>query len=179
MSALIPDSIKSPETVIFDELFARFGEIDLIPMLVYMVDYVDASALPHLAWQFHLTDNEGWGFAKTDEERRKLIKNAIPAHKVKGKVKACKFILQTLGFVIEQQEWFDYGGDPYHFKLKVSSGSQTYSENIADQISQLINEYKNARSLLDNLELNLSSESTVPSIGGFGQTGLYITGGAD
>lgn len=175
---LIPDSINSKENLIFDSLLSRFDQIDLIHMLVYIVDVVDSSALPHLAWQFHVTENEGWQFATTDEEKRRLIKNAIVAHKIKGKVQACKFILTLLGFVVEQTEWFDYQGDPYHFRLKLTSGSQPYTSDILQKVTLLIDEYKRASNILDNIEFILSSESPVPYIGGFGQSGLYITGGA-
>lgn len=174
--ALIPDSILSDETIIFDELFQRFGDIDLVKMLVYLVDYVDASVLPHLAWQFHLTDNEGWQFATTDAERRRLIKKAIPAHKIKGKVKACKYILELLGFIVVQQEWHEYNGDPYHFKLNISGGVDV--TDVATKINALIEEYKRASYILDSVNLNLNSQSTIPYIGGYGITGLYITGGA-
>ena len=156
---LIPDSITSEETIIFNELFARFGEIDLIPMLVYLVDYVDASALPHLAWQFHVTDNEGWKLAITEAEKRRLIKNAIPAHKIKGKVKGVKFVLETLGFLVELQEWFEYGGDPYHFKIGLSLVDREYDSETFNNLINLIDEYKNVRSVLD--EISIESQFTM------------------
>ena len=175
---LIPDSILSDETNIFDELFRRFGEIDLTRMLIYIIDAVDASALPHLAWQFHITNNEGWQLATSDEQRRQLIKKSISLHKMKGKISGITYILKLLGFVVTCEKWNEYGGDPYHFKLSLTSGSHNYTDTIAAQISRIIDEYKRASNVLDSIELNLSTQSLAPYYGGFGVAGLKITGGA-
>ncbi len=50
---LIP--IKDENSLAFNELFDRFGTLDLTVLLIYLVDNVNSSALPHLAEQFHIT----------------------------------------------------------------------------------------------------------------------------
>ena len=48
---------------IFDEICEeRFKKLDLETVLVSIIDNVPASALPHLAEQYHITGNEGWLF---------------------------------------------------------------------------------------------------------------------
>lgn len=47
-------SITDPRTQAFLQLIERLGELDLVPLLVYRIDSVPASALPFLAWQFDL-----------------------------------------------------------------------------------------------------------------------------
>ena len=56
----------------FDDLFARFQELDLECLLIYLFDKVEESALIHLAEQFHITGNEGWAYCQTTEEKREL-----------------------------------------------------------------------------------------------------------
>jgi len=50
---LIPDGIHDISAEGFNAIADRLGAIDLTPLLVYIIDQVDASALPHLARQFH------------------------------------------------------------------------------------------------------------------------------
>ena len=60
----------------FDDLFARYNSLETERLLVYLVDNVDASALPHLAEQFHILGNEGWLYATTEQEKRALDNSA-------------------------------------------------------------------------------------------------------
>lgn len=175
---LIPAGIRDENTIALNELIDRLGTIDLTPLLVYIIDNVHSSALAHLVDQFNVMGIKGYSFAHTDQEKRNLLKTAIVNHKFKGTPSGVKNALQSLGFVVNLQEWQDYGGRPYHFKLKLTSGSQVFSEDLGTKLNALVGEYKNVRSILENLELELSSVSSVPKIGGYGLTGLYITGGA-
>lgn len=177
-NSLIPAGIRDESTLALNELIDRMGTIDLTPLLVYVIDNVHSSALYHLADQFHVMGLEGYSFAGSDEEKRTLLKTAIVNHKYKGTPYSVKNALEALGFVVELTEWQAYNGRPYHFKLKLTSGSQVFAEDLGTRITTMIDEYKNVRSVLDNLELVLSSASNVPYVGGYGITGLCITGGA-
>ena len=159
--SLIPESIISEETTIFNDLLDRFDNIDLSPILVYLIDLVDSSALSHLAQQFSITEKEGWDLAVTDSEKRNLIKNAIPMHKLKGKKKGILYALEVLGMQGNIQLWNEYNGDPYHFKVTVTSSSKTYDDTIQQRLTDLIDEFKRENSVLDGLELILPSNSSI------------------
>ena len=141
---LIPPGIKDLNTETLNELIDRLGALDLTPLLVYIIDHVDSSALPHLAWQFHI---EGWELAQTIQEKRNLIKSAIELHRYKGTPYAIKRVFQALGLDASLQEWFDYNGDPYKFKVFVKTIIQ--DEDTYRKLIGLINEYKNVRSWLE------------------------------
>ena len=158
---LIPEGIMSNETTIFNDLLDRFDNIDLTTMLVYIIDLVNSSALPHLAQQFSITDKEGWDLAVTDTDKRNLIKNAIPLHKLKGKKKGILYVLEVLGIQGDLQLWNEYNGDPYHFKVSVISSSNTFDNTVQQKLIDLINEFKRENSVLDGLELILSSSSSI------------------
>lgn len=83
---LLPPPLASDErfSVLANIAAERFAQIDLTALLVYLVDIVDASALPSLAGQFHVRGLEGWLFAANEQEKRELIKQAIELHKYKG-----------------------------------------------------------------------------------------------
>jgi phage tail P2-like protein len=125
-----------------DKVFSL--ENDISKLLVYLIDQVEESALPFLAWQFHI---EGYDQAQTIQEKRNLIKHAIELHRHKGTPYAIKKVFQALNLNANLQEWFDYNGEPYKFKVLVKSVIQ--DEETYRKLIELINEYKNVRSWLD------------------------------
>ncbi len=48
-------------------------------------------------------------------------------------------------------EWFEYGGDPYHFKLRITVDFAAINEAKHQQVLQKIICYKNLRSHLDSV----------------------------
>lgn len=142
---------------------ARISDIDLSPLLVYLVDTVNATALPHLAEQLHLL-GEGWQFARDDDERRRLLKRAVELHRYKGTRWAIQQVLETLALSGQISEWFEYGGQPYHFRINVDLATRGIDEATFDALVALITEYKNVRSHLELLSLSLVNRSQVPSI---------------
>lgn len=143
----------------FDELFARYQDLDTDCLLIYIIDNVKASALVHLAEQFHIMGHEGWNNCRNESEQRELIKNAIKLHKYKGTKYALIQVLDVLGIEGRIFEWFDYDGDPYYFKIRLSSFSFSSDNKLLDNLIALINEYKNVRSHLENIELDIVSRT--------------------
>lgn len=143
----------------FDELFSRFNSLDVSKLLVYLVDTVNVSALPHLAEQFHLLGNEGWLFASTEQEKRNLIKNAIELHKYKGTKYALRKVLEILNLNGKIWEWFEYQGNPYHFIVSLDIKNRSFDAVTEEQLLDLIEETKNVRSVMEKLEVNLTNSA--------------------
>jgi len=81
---LLPANLQGDKNIeaicsAIDKVFTL--ENDLSKLLVYLIDQVEESALPFLAWQFHI---EGYEKAQTIQEKRNLIKSAIELHRYKG-----------------------------------------------------------------------------------------------
>lgn len=143
---------------IFDEICEeRFKKLDLETVLVSIIDNVPASALPHLAEQYHITGNEGWLQALSENEKRNLIKSAIKMHRYKGTKYALEEIFKTLNIVGSVEEWFNYGGKPYYFKVILQIFNRSINEETEAKLRGLIDEYKNERSWLEEIEFYLSS----------------------
>jgi phage tail P2-like protein len=93
---------------------------DALPkLLVYRLDDVDASLLPHLAWQFHVMGVEGWDIAADDAARRALVRSAFELHRYKGTPWAVKKAASAaIGLTIAVEEepgdarWAAYQIDP-------------------------------------------------------------------
>jgi len=172
---LLPPPLNSDERFrVLGELSRRINDIDLSPLLVYLIDTVNASALPHLAEQLHLL-GEGWQFAHNDAERRALLKRAIELHRYKGTRWAIEQVLQTLALSGQISEWFEYGGTPYTFKVNVELATRGINETTFNALVSLINEYKNVRSHLDLLALSLINRSATPVIAATTLGGESIT----
>ncbi len=138
-----PQLQKVKEQIINVIIYPRIDEIE------------DESLLDLLAWQFHV---EGYELAQTIEEQRNLVKNAIELHRYKGTKYAVEGVLKLLNLPGEIQEWFEYDGEPYRFKVEVSSPSRQITPELRDRLIQLINEYKNERSWLDEILLSYLAE---------------------
>jgi len=156
---LIPESIRDASTLAFNELIDRMGRLDISPLLVYLIDSVEPTALPHLAEQFHIMGYEGWRLSTSDFERRAIIKKAIDKHRSKGTRYAIQTALDSLGITCIIREWFDYGGAPYHFRITLNVNNSEISAETLALFDAYIQEYKNVRSVLDNVEINLAVTS--------------------
>ncbi|EKR4279045.1 phage tail protein I, partial [Salmonella enterica] len=77
---------------------ARFSGISLTPLLVYLIDMTETTALPWLAGQLSLTGDNGWSLAESDEAKRELIKNAIELFRYKGTPWSVRQVIRSLGF---------------------------------------------------------------------------------
>jgi len=141
-----PELQKVKEQIINVIIYPRIDEIE------------DESLLDLLAWQFHI---EGYGLAKTVEEKRNLVKNAIELHRYKGTRYAVEKVLSSLSLNGEVKEWFEYGGEPYRFKVDLGIQNRKITPELRDKLLQLINEYKNERSWLDEILLSYLAETFI------------------
>lgn len=172
---LIPESIRDENTRALAGLIERLGTLDVTPILIYLVDRVNPGALQHLGEQFHVTGFEGLRLAENDEERRSVIKGAIERHRYKGTRYAIDLALGALGITYILQEWWEYGGAPYHFRVTLDvMGSELPAETLA-LLDAYINEYKNVRSVLDTIDVNLAVSGPVPVMAAGLQSSEIIT----
>ena len=156
MNSIAP--INDINLKIFDEICEeRFKKLDLDVLLVTIIDNLPSDALPHLAEQYHITGNEGWLQALSETEKRNLIKSSIKMHRYKGTKYAIEEIFKTLNIVGNVEEWFNYGGKPYYFKVILQIFNRSINEETEEKLRALINEYKNERSWLEQIEFYLSS----------------------
>jgi len=123
---LIPDSIRDTSTLAFNELIDRMGTLDLAPLLVYLIDDVTESALLHLVEQFHVVGIEGGALAENATNRRTLIKNAIPIHRLKGTPAGVKGAIRAAGFgevIIKERTGDLYRDGTYNHDGLMTHGS--------------------------------------------------------
>ena len=86
--------------------------------------------------------------------RRNLVKNSIAWHRIKGTPAAVEQMIQTVYQTGVVEEWFDYGGEPFFFKVNLGD-SQITTQKIKNLI-KMINASKNVRSWLEMLRFSKS-----------------------
>jgi phage tail P2-like protein len=120
--------------------------------------YSNIDELPHevldiLAWQFHID----WYVATAGIEiKRKLIKNCMKVHRSKGTGYAVEQVIEDMfgdGFVTE---WFEYGGEAFHFKVITTNPSVT--SELANQFNMAVNAVKRKSTVLEQIIISLSAE---------------------
>jgi len=161
MSDVILASALSPVPHIaaFDLLAEeRLGNVQLDKLLIYIIDTVDASALPWLAKQFDVLGFRGMRLATTEVQQREVIKTAIQLKRTSGTPWAVKNALRSIGYpdavLVENAGTGPYGAAEFTIKLDV--GENEISAAMIDDLISMINIYKGARNHLTALSYKVN-----------------------
>ena len=147
-----------PENLLEDEHIRKITEVidaalkdiypeTAYPALISRIDELDSDTIDSLAWQWHVD------FYDEDlplEVRRELVKKSIDYHRHMGTNYAVDGVIKTCFQNAEIQENWEYGGNPYCFKV-ITIHAGIPDENELGRIVQAINSVKNTRSSLDGL----------------------------
>ncbi len=136
--------------------------------LMARIDHLNEKLLDELAWQMHVD----FYTEVTLEQKRELVKTALIIHKTKGTPYAVETLITAVFGDGEVQEWFEYDGEPYTFKVLTSNASVTSEQ--ASLFLKALDSVKNARSHLQEIIVALTGEMSA-YFGGVVQTGDFIT----
>lgn len=100
----------------------------------------------------------------SEEERRQTIAASLRVHREKGSVGALRMAFEATGYPVEVQEWHEYQGDPYYFRLIVDVQGREIGDEQIKKISELTEEMKNIRSHLDYIQPELGSDGRVDAV---------------
>lgn len=171
-----------PHLMAFLDITEAFlQEIDLSPLLVYVIDTTSAEALPYLAKQLDVLGYKGWALATTEQEQRELLKKAIELHRYKGTPWSIKEALKSVGFggaeivegisdVSRTGIYFRNGTIFYNtptlydwalFSIVVDLGeTKGVTAEQTELAVKLIDEYKNVRSKLVGITFKVTISET-------------------
>ena len=100
--------------------------------------------------------------------KRNIIKTSVTLHRQKGTIGALKKALSAFNFIdIKIEEWFEYGSNPYHFKVYFDIPYPGFDINILPEINKVIQSTKNVRSYLESFKAYLASGSAVNNLATF------------
>ncbi len=146
-------SLLPNNATLLERSLERAGELGVDPEIIRGV--ADSARcppnfLPWLGWALKV---EGWEAAYTDDQRRELIREAIPVHKTKGTVGAIRRVLRAVRVNAEFKEWHQIpNAAPYTFQVtawandnRAGEGS-IISPELGARLRALVDAAKNERS---------------------------------
>lgn len=154
---LPPNLARDPEIqalaeAIDQELKAVDGAIEQC-ILLPRLDSLPEAVVDHLAWERHVD------FYEPDlpiEQKREMVRQSKPWHRRKGTPAAVEELVTAIFGDGEVQEWFEYSGQPYHFKVQTTNTSATTTD--VQRFTKAVNSIKNTRSFLDAVEITATDE---------------------
>ena len=157
---IMPHSLKQDEfTVAMVEAF-EIQMQELHEEFIELCDFINLvteneKVIDMLAFERHVDFYENLSLA----EKKNVVKDALKIHMKKGTKFALTQIFENLFLEGRIVEWFEYEGDPYHFKAEIDVTNTGISDVTISLLDRLIMVYKNNRSVLENLDVILSSKS--------------------
>ena len=133
------------------------------------IDELPGDVLDELAYEL----NVGWYDAAAEiEVKRELIKNSDKVRMYMGTPYAVEQVVQDYFGDGAVEEWFQYGGEPYHFRVVTSNASAT--SELAQRFTNAIEAVKRKSTVLDQVIVEMAAELPV-FYGNILQTGDFYT----
>lgn len=145
-----------------EAMAARLAEIDRV-RIISNIDGLDETVLDILARDFKV---DWWDADYSLEEKRRTLKDSWRVHKVLGTKAAVETALRAIYPKAQVQEWFEYGGKPYRFKLDIDLTGELSDAARPWRVLERVNFYKSLRSHLDSIEFTIDMGTTLLHIGG-------------
>ena len=122
--------------------------------------------LDELAWEYGIV----YDYDAQIEEKRVWIENAYMFYQSMGTPGGVEKFLRAKLDTVKLEEWWEYGGDPYHFRIEAAG---EWDPAIAAWTTATVNRVKNLRSVLDSLNVN-SQSSEVSLLNGGNVGGVEV-----
>ena len=152
--AELPSALQNDEnmnalaTAIAGALAARPAEIDLTRIYA-QIDALPEGMLDILAYDFKV---DWWDGDYTVEQKRQTLKDSWKVHRMLGTKAAVETAISAIYPATQVQEWFEYGGEPYWFKLLIDLSGMLPNPEGHERVLNRVSFYKNLRSHIEEIE---------------------------
>lgn len=143
-------------------LARRPGEIDRL-LLYPVIDRLDGKVLDILAYDFKV---DWWDANYSLGEKRRTLKDSWRVHKTLATKAAVETAIRAIYPLTTVEEWFEYGGEPYHFRLNIDITSDSGDWERQKRVLERMDFYKNLRSHVDAVKYFLMPEKSWAVAGG-------------
>lgn len=141
-------SVMALAEALSEVLAARPAETDRL-RIYPAIDELDGPVLDILAYDFKV---DWWDADYSLEEKRRTLKDSWRVHKTLGTKAAVEAAISAIYPNTKVQEWFEYGGEPYHFKILLDLTGTQWSDDRPRKILERSEHYKSLRSHLEVVE---------------------------
>lgn len=115
------------------------------------IDEMPEWRLDELAWEMNCL----YDYYADIEEKRKWIRNATPWYMAYGTRSAIEKLAGTIFGESRVGEWFEYGGQPFYFRVDIKDGM---TEDNISRFLRMLQKVKNVRSVLERMEFRKECE---------------------
>lgn len=140
------DNVRELAKVI-DEKMAELNRMSELVSIYPRIDGLSSNLIDALAIQFHV---DYYDRTLPLDTRRAIVRSSMRWHLRKGTKGVVQEMVQTIFDSGVVHEWYEYGGDPYYFRVDLISNIRITPSNL-DAIVKAINMVKNVRSWLEQL----------------------------
>lgn len=162
LQRILPSSISGDATVkeivqAISGRLAQLGEQAELVLILPRLKKLSEEIVDELAWQYHV---DFYDVAADITKKRELVRKAIARHRYKGTPAAVEEVCSAAFDTAEVVEWYEYGGEPYHFRVRMVQESIPDETAMAEMV-KAVNSAKNTRSWLDSLVFCYRPKGTV------------------
>ena len=151
--ATLPAALqKDPSAVALAEAMAdllarRPDEIEQL-RIYPVIDRLDERLLDILAYDFKV---DWWDADYSLEEKRRTLKDSWRVHKLLGTKAAVEMAISAIYPRTTVLEWWEYGGEPYHFRLDINITNDSIDSDKQRRVLERLEYYKSLRSHNDGV----------------------------
>jgi len=148
---ILPPNLRDNDDVIasckaIDEEFQQLSNFISKSLVFADIDHADENVLDHLAIELN---TDFYDNTLPINKKRNLVKNALIYKFTKGTPYAIELITSDAFDISNVIEWFDYGGNPFHFKVSTTDAITDPSK--FSNLIEAINAVKNVKSYLESI----------------------------
>lgn len=149
---ILPQNLCNDPTItaVAQSLDAELQQVALeanLVLLLARLDDLPEKIVDELAWQYHV---DFYDYELPIEQKRNLIRQSYLWHRKKGTPWAVKQVVSTILEGAEITENWEYGGQPYRFKVNLIKGSIPTTKEL-ENLYKAVKATKNTRSWLDGV----------------------------
>lgn len=162
-STLLPPNLQDAQTralgAAWDKAFRKLVEYaERVSMTFAFVMELDEEMADHLCLSL---DIKGYKADLSLQKKRLLIRSALLNYSRMGTKAALEDAVGIIHGGTSVQENWEYGGQPYFFRVAVDAGQEKVAENPVGRLLDTIMEYKNARSWLQGITVDVIEPGSV------------------
>ncbi|MPN30134.1 hypothetical protein SDC9_177592 [bioreactor metagenome] len=122
------------------------------------IDELDEEILDILAYDLHV---DWYDYTYPIEVKRATIKDSVKVHRKLGTKYAVETALGNVFPGTKVSEWFQYGGDPYMFKVNIGITETGVTVEKQAAVLERVRFYKNLRSHLEAISYKVEKKAVV------------------
>lgn len=124
--------------------------------LMALIETADEKTLDYLAVELR---TPAYKDTFTVEVKRRLIAGTLPFYSKLGTPAAVNWIIRSIFNGGQISEWFDYDGEPHHFRAFVGNDGDAVTQEDLDEFRRAVASVKRLSSWLDSIITNTTMEA--------------------